>query len=113
MARHAETADAGAENGMILIVASICPGRTTANSGNVAMVIASSTAFIRCIAGGIDDRQAGLRSACRLARPVAAGATDTPAPARLRSDRRGGLVFGNVRRLQPRHDDGAMAGARQ
>ena len=82
MARHAETAAAGAENGMILTVASICPGRTTANSGNVAMVIASSSAFTRWIrAASMIARPA--TPACRLARPVVDGATDTPLPARL------------------------------
>ena len=69
IARQRSIAARGAANGMILMVATICPGCTLANAGRVPSVTASSTRLSRSMRARSTTTTPD-RSACRLTRPV-------------------------------------------
>ena len=102
--RRASTASSGTANGMILTVATICRGSTTAKGGKVPSVTASSTRLSRSSRSRSNTRRPRA-SANRLARPVKAGAAVTFAPADGGGDPVGRLVLAQIARIEPRRDD--------
>ena len=109
-ARQRSSSAAEIANGMILTVATIWPGSTTACSGRVASVTASSIRLNRSTRSR-STTSSPRAVACRLARPVKAGATSTAAARDQRCQLRRSPVLGRRRRrrcarrprYRPRH----------
>ena len=97
-------AGAATANGMIFTVAIILPATTGAKAASVASVMSASTSLRRSTPAVSTTTMPAL-SANRLARPVKARSTRTPAPATAAASSAAATSSAHVAGLEPRHHD--------